>query len=185
VLVLSTVATAAPLHGPHEHGTLSVALIKEDSFLTFKIVVTGEDLLGFEDSPNTPEKKQKLKEQYEKLYKEESLSKLFRFLPAETCWAYSADMDSEILDYHEHEDDAAVKKYDPKDIHEVKGENGHADFELMYTFECDDIEILQITFHEVFPSINKVNFYGRGEVDGEILRSVPADEAIIPGSELE
>jgi len=184
VLLVST-AIAVPLHGPHEHGTLSVALIKEDTFLTFRIVATGEDLLGFEDSPKTPEKKKILSDQYAKLYKEESLSKLFKFMPADTCWAYSADMDSEMLDYHEHENSEAEKKSDPKDVHEVGGADGHTDFELVYTFECGDIEILQITFHEVFPSIKKVNFYGGGEVEGEVVRSVPADEAVIDGSALE
>ncbi|RVU84469.1 DUF2796 domain-containing protein [Leucothrix sargassi] len=182
VLFIST-ALAVPIHGPHQHGTLAVALIKEDSFLTFRMVVPAQDLLGFEDSPVKPEQKKKLNDQYAKLYKEEALSKLFKFEPADTCWAYSADMDSEMLDYHEHPDDQESTS-DPKDIHKVGDEKGHSDFELIYTFECGDIDSLQITFHEVFPSIKKVDFYGKGEFKDDAIRSVPATRAIVDGSEL-
>lgn len=181
-LLTISAAMAVPIHGPHEHGTLSVALIKEDSFLTFRMVIPAQDLLGFESSPSKPEQKKILNDQYAKLYKEESLSKLFKFTPAETCWAYSADMDSEMLDYHEH--DAEKKKYDPKDVHEVGDEKGHSDFELIYTFECGDIDILQITFHEVFPSITTVNFYGEDKLEGKPIRSVDADDAVVDGNEL-
>lgn len=182
VLSIST-AIAVPLHGPHQHGTLAVALVKEDSFLTFRMVIPAQDLLGFEDSPAKPEQKKKLNDQYAKLYKEEALSKLFKFTPADTCWAYSADMDSEMLDYHEHTDDEKEKS-NPKDVHNVGNAKGHSDFELIYTFECDEIESLKITFNEVFPSLRKVDFYGKGEFSGKVLRSVPANKAVIDGSEL-
>lgn len=178
-----SVAIAVPLHGPHQHGTLAVALIKEDSFLTFRMVVPAQDLLGFEDSPAKPEQKKKLNDQYAKLYKEEALSKLFKFTPADTCWAYSADMDSEMLDYHEHTDDQKEKS-NPKDVHTVGNAKGHSDFELIYTFECDEIDRLEITFNKVFPSIRKVDFYGKGEFTGKVIRSVSADKAVVDGSEL-
>lgn len=180
-----SIATAIPLHGPHEHGTLSVAMGKEDSFLTFKMVVPAQDLVGFEDSPNTEEKKERLNTEYAKLYKEEALFKLFKFTPADACWAYGADMDSEMFDYHEHSEDEKEKASDAKDVHKVGDADGHSDFELIYTFECEKIDLLQITFHEVFPSIKKVEFYGKGNFEGEVLRSVAADEAFLDGSELE
>ena len=182
-LLLVSTAIAVPIHGPHQHGTLAVALIKEDSFLTFRMVIPSQDLLGFEDSPKKPEQKKKLNDQYAKLYKEEALSKLFKFMPADACWAYSADMDSEMLDYHEHTEEEE-EKINTKDVHSVGDDKGHSDFELIYTFECDEIESLKITFHEVFPSIRKVDFYGKGEFEGKAIRSVQADKAVVDGSEL-
>ena len=184
LFVIST-AIAVPLHAPHKPGTMAVALVKEDNFLTFVMAVTSQDLLGFEGSPAKLEQKEKLAEQYAKLYKEESLSKLFKFLPADACWPYSADMESEMLDYHEHPDDREQKS-DPKDIHKVGDEEGRSDFELRYTFVCDKtVDVLQMTFHEVFPSIQQVDFYGKGELSGDVLSSVPADEAFVVGKELE
>ena len=176
-------AMAAPLHGPHQHGTLAVALSKEDAFLTFKMVIPSQDLLGFEDSPKLPAQKKKLNDQYAKLYQENGLPKLFQFSPAEACSPYSSNMESDMLTYHEH-DDSSTKSEGGDDTHTVGDAKGHSDFELTYVFECDPVERLQISFSDVFPSIRKVDFYGKGELDGKVLRSVDASKAVVSGEDL-
>ncbi|PID46251.1 MAG: hypothetical protein CSB47_04815 [Proteobacteria bacterium] len=182
LLPVST-AMATPIPGPHQHGTLAVAVVKEDSFLTFKMVATSQDILGFEGSPKRPEQKKKLNEQYERLYKEEALRWLFQFVPVDACAPYSSNMDSDMLAYHEH-DDPNTKSEGADDVHAVGDDNGHSDFELTYVFECDPVDRLQISFSDVFPSIKKVDFYGKGEFKGNVLRSVDASQAIISGEDL-
>ena len=176
-------AMAAPIHGPHQHGTLAVAVTKEDSFLTFKMVIPSQDILGFEDSPKLPEQKKKLNDQYAKLYQENGIPKLFQFAPADACAPYSSNMLSDMLTYHEH-DDATTKSEGGDDTHAVGDEKGHSDFELTYVFECDAIDRLQITFNDVFPSIKKVDFYGKGELSGKVLRSTDASKAVVSGDDL-
>jgi len=180
-MLLTTSVVAGPLQGPHEHGSLEVAITQKEGFIIFKIVVPSKDLLGFENSPKTDKKKEMVTKQYEKLYKEEELTKLFRFVPAGSCKPYSADMYSDMLDYHEHDDIKDMISIDAKDVHSVGDENGHSDFLLNYTFECDSVDQIQITFHEVFPSIKRVNFYGEGEVKGKVVATAKAKEAIISG----
>jgi len=180
-MLLTTSAVAGPLQGPHKHGNLEVAIIHEEGFLIFKMVMPSIDLLGFEDSPKTDKKKQTITRQYAKLSKEEALPKLFRFLPTGACKPHSANMYSDMLDYHEHDDIKDAVSIDAKDVHSVGDKNGHSDFFLNYTFECDSVDLIQITFHKVFPSIKRVNFYGDGEVKGEVVASVEAEDAVVSG----
>ena len=181
-MLLISPIMAGPLQGPHKHGSLEVAIIQEDGFLIFKIVMPSKDLLGFEGSPKTKKKKAMISKQYEKLYKEEALPKLFKFVPANACKPFSADMYSDMLDYHEHDDIKDAVSKDAKDVHSVGDKNGHSDFFLNYTFECDTVELIQLTFHEVFPSIKRVNFYAEGEVKGKVVASSNATEAIVAGA---
>lgn len=184
LMIPASLALAIPIHGPHQHGTLAVAVTKQDDFLTFKMVVPSQDILGFEDSPKLPEQKKKLSDQYAKLYKEEGLKHLFKFEPADACFPYSANMESDMLTYHEHEN-PLIPSDGVDDTHKVGDEKGHSDFELSYVFECDPIEQFQITFHDVFPSIKRVDFYGKGELKGDVLLSVEAEKAVISGEALD
>lgn len=182
LLVMPSVM-AKPIHGPHQHGTMAVAVTKSGDFLTFKMVIPSQDLLGFEDSPKKPEQKKVLNDQYAKLYKEEGLAKLFQFEPAQACFPYSSNMESDMLTYHEH-DDADAKSEGGNDTHAVGDAKGHSDFELTYVFECEPVERLQISFSDVFPDIKKVDFYGKGGFDGDVLRSVDASKVVIAGEDL-
>jgi len=183
LLLPAPLVMAEALHGPHEHGTLSVAVTKQDAFLSFTMVASSQDIVGFEGSPKSAQQKKTLTEQYAKLYKEENLSALFRFEPAGACYPYSSNMESDMLTYHEH-DDKATASEGPKDTHKVGDAKGHSDFELNYVFECDPVKRLQISFSEVFPSIKKVDFYGKGVVSGKVLRSVDASKAVVSGEDL-
>ncbi len=182
-LLLTTSVMAGPLQGPHKHGSLEVAIINEEGFLIFKIVMPSKDLLGFEGSPKTKKKKEMIAKQYAKLYEEKALPKLFKFVPAGACKPFSADMYSDMLDYHEHSDPKDRVSKGPQDVHSVGDKNGHSDFFLNYTFECDKVDLIQITFHEVFPSIKRVNFYGEGEAQGKVVATVKAKDAIISGKQ--
>ena len=185
ILLLPTAAMAIPIHGPHEHGTMSVAVTKEDAFIAFKIVIPSQDILGFEGSPTTAEQKKTLRDQYAKMYQEENLPKLFQFAPADACFPYSSNMESDMLTYHEHDDEEHAKAAHKDDkegddaTHSVGNAEGHSDFALTYVFECDPVEALQVSFDTVFPSIKKVDFYGKGELTGEILRSVESSKAVV------
>lgn len=179
-----SMVVAVPLHGPHEHGTLAVAVSKQDAFLSLKMVITSQDLLGFEGSPKSDRQKKQVSDQYAKLYKEESLPNLFQFFPAEACFPYSSNMESDMLTYHEHAEEGDDTSADHDDTHSVGDEDGHSDFELTYVFECDDVEILQISFSNVFPSINKVDFYGKGELKGDVVRSTEASMAFVSAEDL-
>ena len=70
---------------------------------------------------------------------------------------------------------------DAQDVHSVGDENGQSDFLLSYVFKCSKVELIQITFQEVFPSIKKVNYYGGGELTGDVILSVDAEEAFSEG----
>jgi len=85
------------------------------------------------------------------------------------------------LDYHEHDDIKDAVSTGAKDVHSVGDKNGHSDFFLNYTFECNSVDLIQITFHEVFPSIKRVNFYGGGEVKGKVVATAEAQDAIVSG----
>ena len=180
-MTIATLSVAAPLHGPHKHGSLGVAVVHDSDYLAFKIIITSQDLLGFEDSPQTDKKKEMVRQQYEKLYQEETLSNLFKFVPADACKPSRADMDSDMLDYHEHDDIKDAVSTDERDVHSVGDEDGHSDFLLNYMFKCSKVELVQITFHEVFPSIKQVDFYADGEVEGEPVVNFDAEDATIPG----
>lgn len=182
-MVLTSSAMAGPLQGPHEHGSLEVAIIDEGDYLIFKMVMASVDLLGFEDSPKTDKKKAMITQQYKKLYKEEALPDLFKFKPADACKPFSANMYSDMLDYHEHDDPAEAISIDAKDVHAVGDKDGHSDFFLDYTFSCDQVELIQITFNDVFPSIKKVNFYAEGEIKGKPIATADASEAIVAGAQ--
>lgn len=182
-MLITTPSIAGPLQGPHEHGSLEVAIIHDKDSLTFKMVVPSEDILGFEGSPKTKEKKERVSMQYDKLYQEEGLPNLFKFSPEGACKPFSGDMNSDMLDYHEHDDAKDAVSVDARDVHLVGDENGHSDFSLNYVFKCDKVDLIQITFHEVFPSIKRVNFYGGGEVKGEVVASMDAEDATIAGSQ--
>jgi len=179
VMLFITPAMAGPLQGPHKHGTLEVAIAQDDEFVVIKMLMPSKDLLGFEDSPTSMKKKERVTEQYEKLYKEESIPKLFKFVPADSCKPHAADMLSDMLDYHEHDEIKDAVSTDGKDIHSVGDKNGHSDFLLNYVFKCEKVGLIQITFHDVFPSIKRVNYYGKGEVKGDVVFSVPAEDAIV------
>ncbi len=181
-MLLLTPAMAGPLQGPHKHGTMEVAIVHEDDFLIFKIIIPSRDLLGFEGSPKTKKKKETVTKQYEKLYQEEALPKLFKFSPADACKPFSADMYSDMLDYHEHDDIKDAVAVDAKDVHSVGDKNGHSDFLLNYAFDCKEVDLIQLTFHEVFPSIERVNFYGKGEIKGKVVATSKAKNAIISGA---
>lgn len=182
VMLLSSSVMGGALQGPHKHGSLEVAIVHEDNFLIFKMVVPSKDLLGFEGSPKTKKQKLTVTKQYEKLYKEQSLPKLFKFLPANACKPFSADMYSDMLDYHEHDDVKDTVSIDAKDVHSVGDKNGHSDFVLNYAFDCGKVDLIQLTFHEVFPSLNRVNFYGGGEVKGKFVATAKAEDAVISGA---
>lgn len=180
-----SMAIAAPIHGPHEHGTLAVAVSKQDEFLILKMVVPSQDLLGFEGSPTSAKQKKKISDQYAKLYKEEVLSKLFQFSPAEACFPYSSNMESDMLTYHEHDGEDENESEGHDDTHSVGDKDGHSDFELTYVFECDSVDLLQISFADVFPSIKKVDFYAKGELKGEAVRSTEAEMAFVSAEDLQ
>lgn len=178
-------ANAASLHGPHEHGTMAVAVTKQDSMLTFKMVIPSIDLLGFEDSPKEIERQQWLNLQYEKMYQESALPALFKFSPAGVCAPESSNMESDMLTYHEHE--AADGEHGAEDdgSHKVGDADGHSDFELTYVYLCSDkLESVEFTFEQVFPSILMVDFYGGGELTGKMVRSVPVGEAVLASDDL-
>lgn len=181
VMLFNTLAIAGPLQGPHTHGSLEVAITNDRDFLIFKMLMPSQDLLGFEDSPTTPEKKERVNVQYEKLYLESALPSLFKFIPAGACKPVAADMVSDMLDYHEHDDIKDAVSTDARDVHSVGDEKGHSDFLLNYVFKCSKVDLIQITFHEVFPSIGRVNYYGGGELKGDPVLSVDAAEAFSEG----
>ena len=181
IMLLTSLAVAGPLQGPHKHGSLEVAITNDRDYLIFKMLMPSEDLLGFEDSPTTMEKKEKVSLQYEKLYQEAALPALFKFMPAGACEPQGADMVSDMLDYHEHDDIKDAVSTDAGDVHSVGNEEGHSDFLLNYVFKCSKVDLIQITFHEVFPSIKRVNYYGGGDFNGEVVLSVDAAEAFSEG----
>ena len=181
VMLFTSQLVAGPLQGPHQHGSLEVAIINDRDFLIFKMLMPSEDLLGFEDSPTTMEKKEKVSSQYEKLYQEAALPALFKFIPAGACEPQAADMVSDMLDYHEHDDIKDAVSTDARDVHSVGDDEGHSDFLLNYVFKCKKVDLIQITFHEVFPSIKRVNYYGGGELKGEPVLSIDAAEAFSEG----
>lgn len=180
-MLLTPLAIADPLHGPHKHGNLEVAITSSGDLVTFNMLITSQDLLGFEDSPTTSEKKEKVTKQYEKLYQEAALPNLFKFVPVDACKPKGSNMVSDMLDYHEHDDLKDAASVDEKDVHSVGDENGHSDFLLNYVFKCDKVDLIQITFHEVFPTIKRVNYYGGGELTGDVVASVDAEDAVVAG----
>ena len=186
VLPLSmNVASAEALHGPHEHGTMAVAVTKQDSLLTFKMVIPSIDLLGFEDSPEAVERQQWLNMQYEKMYQESALPALFKFTPAGACVPQSSNMESDMLTYHQHETADSDHGSEDDGAHSVGDADGHSDFELIYVYDCSDkLESVQITFAEVFPSIKTVDFYGGGELTRKIVRSSASDDAFLTSDDL-
>ena len=181
-MLLTLPAVAGTLQGPHEHGSLEVSVTRDNEFLIFKILMPSQDLLGFEGSPKSAAQKETVIKQYEKLYQEEAVPDLFSFFPASSCKPYSANMSSDMLDYHEHDDVEDDKPKDDKDVHSVGDKDGHSDFLLNYVFQCDKVELIQITFHKVFPGIKRVNYYGGGELKGDVVASVEAEDAVISGS---
>ena len=181
IMLFTQLAIAGPLQGPHRHGSLEVAITNDRDYLIFKMLMPSEDLLGFEDSPTTTEKKEKVSSQYEKLYQEAALPALFKFFPAGACEPQAADMVSDMLDYHEHDDIKDAVSTDDRDVHSVGDEKGHSDFLLNYVFKCSKVELIQITFHEAFPSIKRVNYYGGGDFKGEVVLSVEAADAFSEG----
>ena len=183
-LTLSAVS-AQSLHGPHEHGTMAVAVTKQDSMITFTMAVPSIDLLGFEDSPEGVERQQWLNMQYEKLYQESALPALFKITPAGACAPHSSHMESDMLTYHTHDEDGHQHADEDDGAHKVGDADGHSDFELTYVYDClDTLESIQITFADVFPTIKTVDFYGGGDFSGKVVRSSAADDAILTSDDL-
>ena len=173
------------LHGPYQPGTLAVAVSNENESVIFKIVMASEDLLDFSGTPTTKAQRDKVFNQYTRLYAEESLPKLFRFAPKEACLPEASSMQSQMLTYVAQQEDENKDSIPEEALLKKVGDaKGHSDFELIYVFNCQNLEGLMISFSEVFPKIKKVAFY-LGEIKGAPVHVVKASDAIIHSQDLQ
>lgn len=180
-LLLSTQILAGQLNGPHKHGEIEVNIITtNEGQLIFDMVAPAQDIVGFEDAPTTDEKKKAVDAADKSLYQAKNLQTLFNFTPIGSCWPYETYINSDLMNFHTHPDKPSFvgklaekdKKPDsPKnDVHEV-GIDGHSDFIMSYTFDCDGVEAVSLNFAKQFPSIKKINIREQN-LKGKVIKSL-------------
>lgn len=177
-------AIAEGLNGPHTHGELEVTILKTANQLVFDMVVPAQDIVGFEYAAKAEGDQITLASAEKSLYQAESLEKLFHFSPQGACIPYESFVNSDLLNYHEHpkgsetlldklaevHKEKEIEKDSPDDVHKI-GKDGHADFVLSYTFECQGVESVSLNFAKLFPSLKKINIREKS-VEGKILQTL-------------
>lgn len=160
LVFIAAVLTAPALgyerqHNSHEHGVAAMQLVIEGDTLQLKIETPAMNILGFEHKPSTAEQK-KTMAQAESLLKNPDnvvlLPKTARCQITEAKIISSLSQNEHEYEHeheHEHVHDG---ESDYKGDHDE--DSGHADYDLNYQFECDDINALQqinMTIFSHFP----------------------------------
>ncbi len=154
----------------HGHGRLNIAI--EDKTMSMELVVPGDDIVGFEHEPSTPEQKATLDKAKAKLAHGLSL-----FTPSSSggCTQKSAKVSTEAEhgDEHEHEHEAVGG--DEKE----EGGHQHSEFRNEYTFECASLsQITSMTFEyfKAFPNAQELDISlisPKGQTSYEVKRDKP------------
>lgn len=123
----------------HQHGLGHLNLVLEGQHLILELLIPAEDLLGFEQAPQTPEQQVQLDDLQATL---EQPEKLFALPAAAQCSLDSMKLQSPLFAEPVHSGDDADATHQ------------HADISAHYHFSCARVESLnqlEVTLFQLFP----------------------------------
>ncbi len=159
----------------HGHGTLNIVIDKDTVSMEFE--APGNDIVGFENEPSTPEQKAAVEKAKATLANPLSL---FKPTAAAGCTLKSAEVKMEAGSHdhagHDHtgHDDAKANGAGP-----AQPGTKHADFDGDFTFQCADIgKLTGMTFDyfKLFPAAEELDVTvvtPKGQTKFEVTRAKP------------
>jgi hypothetical protein len=157
--------------GPHQHGHGRLNIAIEASRVAMELEVPGNDIVGFEHEPNTPEQKAAMEKAIDLLA--DGLS-LFKLPAAAGCKLMNAKISLGAEhgdDHHDHAGKAEEKHED--------AEHEHSEFRVEYALECSAVSSLtSITFDyfKAFPGAEELDvaiISPKGQTSYEVTRKEP------------
>lgn len=124
---------------PHVHGQASLDLVAEGNVLRLELELPAIDVLGFEHGPRDQVERQALAQAVERIMNAEQMLVIN---PEAGCRLRNAKLDSSLL--RQGPDTAAT------------GQDGHADFEASYSFDCSQmaaLRTLDVRLFQYFPTL--------------------------------
>ncbi|WP_373508142.1 DUF2796 domain-containing protein [Thiocapsa sp.] len=139
--------------GAHVHGIAHMTLAAEGPKVLVEVTSPAASLIGFEHAPRTDEERATLALAKENL---EAGDAMIRLNIEARCRLEAAEIDAEFADSEQSEH--GTHAHDQGTDH---GEDGHADFHVVYTFACDRPEELgsaALGLFSGFPALERVLF---------------------------
>ncbi|MCM8565632.1 DUF2796 domain-containing protein [Thauera linaloolentis] len=138
-------------HAAHEHGVATLRVVSADTVLMIEFASPLDNLVGFEHEPRTDEQRKAMADA-ERLLRDGA--GLFRPSAGAECLLLGVKLDSPWPQdgHHEH-------RHGHDEAHEAGGDDGHADLEAEYRFECatpDRLKVLQTRLFDTFPRLREL-----------------------------
>lgn len=141
-------------HDAHQHGQIEINIVREAAQLFIEVNAPGSDVVGFENTADTDEQRQLLKQALQTLAQPD---KLFSLTTAASCKLLTASVTHNFAtDSHEAEEAGAHEESDAHEEHEEhQDESGHGSFIAQYQFNCvhpAKLTRMSTTWFEHFPN---------------------------------
>ncbi|OEF23001.1 zinc uptake protein ZrgA [Vibrio rumoiensis] len=125
-------------HEAHVHGVVTFNIVQEDKELLMEITSPGNDVLGYEHTPQTDAEKQVYQQASALLNKPEQVFTLTDNAQCKVEHAsVKSNIENETDEHHDHEAEEDHHDHDHDHDHDQ-----HGTFTVEYHFECDNIQQL-------------------------------------------
>lgn len=173
-LILSTPLQAEEVrqHNAHVHGSVEMNIAQDGQALLIEITSPGMNIVGFEHHPENEQDHQKITTAIAAL---ENANQLISINPSAKCALKTvhvhapeqdeADQHHEGHEDHEHHDEhssEAHKDHDHEEHHDHgdEHEEGHSEFSVEYTYQCEQIselKTLTTSWFAAFPTTHDID----------------------------
>ena len=181
-LALALSSTALFAAEPHVHGAGTLQLVLEGSSLNAELRLPAMDVVGFEHAPREAKHKEAVKKAVALLKDSRKV-----LAPADDaqCIAAPGAVESELLE-DGHAADHKHDKHDKHDKHEASHDRAdgeaHADFEVVYRFDCRRPEALKqikaLVFQQL-PKLERLDIEMATPAGQRSQRLVPGQDTIV------
>jgi hypothetical protein len=168
----------ARAQGVHEHGVAELNLVLDDRQLAVELTSPAMNIVGFEHAPRTAAQKRAVADALARLRESE---KILGLPAAARCRQESVQVASDLEESHGH--GHAHGHHDEHGHGAAPGHGhdheGHADFEALWRFLCDNPQQLghiEMRLFGSFPGVERVRVQAvtpRGQIGGELSPAKP------------
>ena len=184
-LALALSSTALFAAEPHVHGAGTLQLVLEGGRLNAELRLPAMDVVGFEHAPREEKHKEAVKKAAAML---KDSRKVLAPPDDAQCTAAPGAVESELLEdgrsaSHQHDEHEKHEKHDEHEAgHDHAGGEAHADFEVVYRFDCrrpEALKQIKVLVFQQLPKLERLDVEMVTPAGQRSQRLVPGQDTIV------